>query len=834
LLREKWNDNWTVEVASSSPLMASLMKEQVEKKVVQLPHDAMIHEERTEETKNAHQTGYYPGNIYSYQKTFQAPMEWEEKTVTFEFEGVYPQGQVYINGDYAGGHLYGYSNFYVCADDFLKYGEVNTIKVIVNNSQELNSRWYSGSGIYRNVNILVGDSLHIKKDGVRIHTPEVEKDGATVVIDVSIKNLNKDRRRVHVITYIYDDNKERVGKNSTLVTVFGNEDTSIRQRIFVDNPKLWDCDQPNLYTYQVELVEEEKVVDEERGHFGIRKLSLDPKNGLRINGKTVKLRGACIHHDNGIIGACTLERAEERRCEQLKEAGFNCIRSAHHPMSRAMLDACDKVGMLVLDELSDMWTRPKNHNDYSQVFPYIWEQDVEALVAKDFNHPSVIMYITGNEIQEAGTAKGAGINRAITNKIRSLDDTRYVTSAFNGLLASADRMMEIFASITGQSMEELAQSQTQEANVDNKEGSGGSDALNSMMSILVGPMADKMAASDIMTEILEEFVDANDVAGYNYLTGRHELEKEINPNRIVLGTETFPADIYRLWKIVKENSNVIGDLTWTGYDYLGEAGIGIFYYDGRIPFQPNWPSSVAYIGDIDITGYRRPISYYREIIFGLRKDPYIGVERLDHYGKEIMKTAWMWKDEIASWTWDGFEGKPAIVNVYANGDTVELFLNDVSLGKKPCGEENEYLAIYEIEYAPGELKAVSYTNGEVTGTYSLHSASKEVELNVEVDREVIQADGADLSYIRVGLVDEKGNHNLQLVKNISVNVEGEGYLQGFGSADPLTENHYYNTSWDTYDGYVLAVIRSTNNAGEIRVTFTAEGCEKKEVIIKTK
>src|SRR5699024_1326107 len=262
-----------------SILVSSVMNQDVKKREVHLHHDAMIHEERTEETKSAQQTGYYPGNVYAYQKTFIAENDWRNKTITFEFEGVYPQGQVYINGDYAGGHLFGYTNFYVCADDFLKYGEENTIKVIANNSQELNSRWYSGSGIYRNVNILVGDNLHIEKDSVRIQTPEIEDDGATVLIDVSIKNLNKDRRRVHVISNIYDENEECVGQNKTLITVFANEDTSVRQRILLENHKLWDCDNPNLYTYSVKLIEEENIIGDDKGHFGISKVGQTTKTG---------------------------------------------------------------------------------------------------------------------------------------------------------------------------------------------------------------------------------------------------------------------------------------------------------------------------------------------------------------------------------------------------------------------------------------------------------------------------------------------------------------------------------------------------------------------------
>lgn len=826
MIREKWNDSWVVELSAGNPLTENFTGDAKQGKEVCLPHDAMIYEEKTQTTKNGHQTGYYPGKQYCYKRKFHVPKEWEYKTVIFELEGVYRNARVYINGDYAGGDSCGYSNFYVCADDFLKYGEENDIKVIANNSAESNSRWYSGSGIYRNVNIMVGNLLHIKTDGLRITTPEIEDDTATVAVDTTIVNQLHTRKQIIVHTKIQDMSGTIVAEDKIPVTMFADQNLTCRQRIFIDRPQLWDCDHPYLYLCSTKLMELETVIDEEISSFGIRTLSLNAKKGFQINRNHVLLRGACIHHDNGIIGSCTLERAEERRCQQLKAAGFNCIRSSHHPISKAMLDACDREGMLVFDELSDVWTRSKNLNDYAQNFVEFWERDVESMVSKDFNHPSVIIYSTGNEMQEAGTAKGAELNRAITNKIRSLDGTRYITSAINGLLAGIEHMGEIMRSIKGTEKAYVAQKET------NSKG-GGSDELNSMMSVLHGPLADAMAVSPILTNLIDEYVSALDIAGYNYLTARHAMEHELNPNRVVLGTETFPADIARLWKIVKENKHVIGDMTWAGYDYLGEAGIGVHYYDGRHGFGGNWPFSVAYIGDIDLIGYRRPISYYREIVYGLRTDPYIAVERLNHYGEKATTTPWMWKDEIASWTWNGFEGKPAIVHVYAVSDEIELLLNGKSLGRKPAGESHEFTATFELSYEPGELIAVGYQDGVKTGGNKLVTASSDVTLDVNIDRNIIKADGADLAYILVGLTDEMGNQNIQISKKIAVQVKGNGTLQGYGSADPGTENSYDSNEWETYDGYVLAVIRASKEPGEIMVTFTLQDGEYQTVTIQT-
>lgn len=387
MLRKQFNEDWTVSSNAGGSLVEAFLNGKKEEKKVTLPHDAMVEEERTPDTRNGSQTGFYPGGLYHYGKKFFVPEEWEKETVILELEGAYMNARVYVNGDYAGGYPHGYSNFYVCLDHFLKYGQENELKVIVNNGMELNSRWYSGSGLYRNVNLLTGKRLHIQTDGLRITTPEIDENTAVVAVETRLVNEEKCNRKICLITEIRDAQGNIAASDTAHATVFGGTEITVRQRMAVVHPLLWDCDTPNLYHCAVRVVQEETVWDEAEDHFGIRKLSLDAVNGLRINGKEVKLRGSCIHHDNGIIGACTLERAEERRCEIMKEAGFNCIRSSHHPMSRAMLDACDRLGMLVMDELSDMWTRSKNNNDYSMNFQDYWEKDVELLVAKDYNHP---------------------------------------------------------------------------------------------------------------------------------------------------------------------------------------------------------------------------------------------------------------------------------------------------------------------------------------------------------------------------------------------------------------------------------------------------------------
>lgn len=832
--KQMFHTGWRISGQSGESLVEAMMSQQDSGKEIILPYDAMIHERVTPNTKNAGQTGFYPGKIYHYTKDFTAPNEWEDKTIQLEFEGVYGKTLVYLNDDYLGGEVYGYTNFFLTLDDSLKYGKNNHLEVIVNNEVEENSRWYSGSGIYRDVHLYVGEQVYIPAEGVTISTPEAEAEMAVVDVKTEICNRDVRRHKVKIETAIIDAKGEIVATRVSPVTLYGRQAEEIEQRLFIKCPQRWSTEHPHLYTCRVTVSEEGLVWDVTEECFGIRKLQLDSIAGLRINGETVKLRGSCIHHDHGIIGAAELECAEERKVRKLKEAGFNCIRSSHHPAGKKLLAACDRLGMLVMDELFDMWTHGKNANDFSQDFESNWQRIAEAMVKKDFNHPSVILYSTGNEIQEAGTAKGAQLNRRIHRKLKQLDTSRYTTSAVNGVLAAGSRFIEIVGSSMqqlGLPIPDLAKMQAQGA--DGETHQGGSDALNSMMSsVLQGPLADAIATSPVLTDMMDEFVEAMDIVGYNYLTGRHVLEHELNPNRIVLGTETFPADIANLWKVVKENPHVIGDMTWTGYDYLGEAGVGIFHYDGAMNFQATYPERAAYIGDLDLLGNRRPISYYREIVYGIRKEPYIGVERPDRYGIKVGKTPWMWKDNIASWTWPGYEGKPIVIDVVSDAEEVELFVNGISKGMKPAGKENEYVAVFEIPYEPGELKATAIRNGKACETFSLDTALAEVELCVEADRTEMRANGQDLTYIMISLKDKNGQENLFMEKDIAIQVKGAGSLAGFGSAQPCCERSYFDTTCRTYDGYVMAVVRAGAQKGNITVTVSAEGLKNKEIEIK--
>lgn len=841
MLKQSFNNDWTVIDGSHAGMLDSMMgASSVQPTPVTLPHDAMVHEKRSPEAPGANQVGFFPGGIYHYTRTFEAPEDWANKRVIFEFEGVACNARVLINGSYAGGWSYEYTNFYVDATNFLKIGASNEIKVIANNSPQPASRWYSGSGIYRPVNLYVGSPLRIDINGVKITPRDITEDTAIVEVNTTVVNDSLANHNITISVEIQDAEGNIVAVDNNPVTIYRQSKEHVSQRIFLDEPHRWNLDDPYLYKAVVKVIDgvitsaapaadllaNGTETDRSEETFGIRTITVDPKHGFRLNGHTVMLAGTCIHHDNGIIGAATIQAAENKRCREMKAAGFNCIRSAHHPMSKEMLAACDKYGMLVMDELSDMWTQSKNINDYSQFFPDNWKTDVLRMVEKDYNHPCVILYSTGNEILEAGSPAGAKMNREISNEFKRLDDTRFTTAAANGLLAVMDSIQAILTDLVeNQHMDPSKMAPSGDPlGGGSDDGSGDIGTMNAMMS-LIG--TDEFATHPIMTRRISEFANATDLLGYNYMTARHIQEHKLNPNHVVIGTETYPADIYRLWDVMKKHPWAIGDFTWTGYDYLGEAGCGIFYYDGTINFSAHFPDIASYVGDINLIGYRRPISYYREIVFGKRKTPYLAVLRMDKDASKASKTSWMWKNNIASWTWDGFEGQTASVDVYSVSDEVEMFLNGKSLGKKPCGDANQYIATYEVPYEAGELKAVGYTNGSIDGECVLKTASAEVHLAAAADRTKIHACTQDASFVTVRLEDPDGTENLQARKNVTVKVEGPAVLQGYGSADPSPNPslNYDLTTWPTFDGEVMACIRSTGKAGNIRVTFSAEGCK---------
>jgi len=770
-------------------------------RAVTLPYDIVRDLPRSADSAQGSHNGYFPGGHFEYAKTFDVPDEYRDKVVTIEFEGVYRDAMVFINGEFAGQRPNGYAGFTVAADPYLTYGQPNSITVEARSHRD--TRWYTGAGIYRDVHLIVADPVHVTLDGVRVTTADIDADRAVVAVATTVQNETRHTRTVRVDTRVLDPHGAVVASGSAPVTLLPGAVAVSRVRLAVTSPSLWSPDAPARYEVDTAVVDGAEVLDRETSRFGIRRLQLDPVHGLRINGRPVNLRGACIHHDNGPLGAATIARAEHRRVEILKAAGFNAIRSAHNPVSRALLDACDRVGMLVMDELTDVWTEAKAPFDYTLSFPQWWERDVEAMVAKDFNHPSVIMYSIGNEIFETGTPIGSTWGRALAEKLRSLDDTRFVTNGINGTLAVMDRTAS-----TGEVGEHVD--------------------VNTMIANM-GAMFGRISASDQVTEATEESAAVLDVVGFNYGDSRYEPDAIRFPNRVIVGSETFAGHVGELWRLVRANPHVIGDFTWTGWDYLGEAGIGRVDYTDDEDYvatgvEAGYPWLIAWCGDIDITGHRRPMSYYREIVYGLRDTPYIAVHRPQFHGRPTAQTPWSWTDSVSSWSWDVPVGAPATVDVYSNAEEVELVLNGRSIDRVRVGTETAFLARFETTYEPGELVAVSYLAGREQARAVLRTADDAVRLVATCDRDAIDADDTDLAYVTVALRDDDGTLATHRDRPVTVQVSGPGVLAGLGSARPRTQEPFGGSRCTTFDGRALAIVRPTG-PGEITVHVDADGCE---------
>jgi beta-galactosidase len=788
---------------------------------VTVPYDAMLYEQRDPETPNSHHTGFYPGGVYRYSKSFRAPEEWRGSSIVLEFEGVYMRSEVFVNGHAAGGRPSGYALFRVEMDHLLNYGADNLVEVVANNDQMPNSRWYTGSGIYRPVHLMIGGRVRISPNGPRFSTRLVE--GGVAIIDVvtDVVNDGIEPRTATLTARIMGPNGDVAGFAAEPVSIAPGQSNTVRQQLTVPLAALWSLETPNLYSGLLVLTDGSEDLDRAREEFGIRTLEVDARRGMRINGAAVKLRGACIHHDNGVIGAHTLDAAEDRRIRILKESGYNAIRSAHNPASRATLRACDRYGVLVMDELTDAWRRPKVTFDTSREFPEWWERDLESMVAKDFNHPSVVLYSVGNEIAETATVRGIELNRELADRTRSLDSTRFVTNCINGFLNVLSPMDD----------EKLARKDAAKKESGEAPNKNLIVLLNYLMGVLEKTLK-YIVRLPVVDKRTRDAFAAVDIAGYNYMSGRYRGDAKRHPGRVIVGSETNPTETVAIWRDLERLPAVIGDFTWTGWDYIGEAGYAAIQYNQRrrqiyVP----WPGLLAGMPVIDITGHRQTQSYLNEIVWHLRKGPYIAVQPVNHAGEDRASRKGR-TDSIRSWTWEGCEGRIALVEVYADADRVELRLDDITIGVEPTGPKRDYLATFSVPYRPGELTAVAYdASGREIGVDTLASAGPGLQLRAEPECEVLRADGADLAYISITLTDDAGIVRPLADREVTVKVSGSGALLGFGSAQPITGESFSSDRHLTYYGRALAVVRSGHEVGDVTVTVSATDCASTTLII---
>lgn len=812
--KQTFNDDWVFYKVSDPD----------NQQTIRLPHDAMVLEQRSPDAPSKASGGFFPGGNYVYKKKF-TPDSRSGTHWLIEFEGAYGNCFVYVNGVFATANFNGYTDFYVDLTDKLKIDAENEIEVRVDNDRMINSRWYSGSGLYRPVWLHTGGDIRINQDGLRIATPDVAEDITKAEIELSLTCDKTDMVKLRMETSVTDEDGVLIYSESTPITCFGKEEVLARQRLYLRNVNLWSLEEPHLYTCNIRLTldETKEEIDAIESRFGIRRIQLDPLHGLRINGKQIKLRGACIHHDNGVIGAATFYDAEERRIRLLQAAGFNAIRISHQPCSKAMLDACDKLGMLVWEESFDMWEGDKTPFDYSRYFKEGWEKDVDSIVAKDFNHPSVFIYCIGNEIKEVGKPEGIKISRRLSERFRKLDPTRPVTNAIVGFSAVEGESIRILIEMGLLTKAQVAQltGNPDSSNADVMQAitkALQSGTVNDIMTVLAKGW-ERIIEHDLVTERLEEAFSHLDVCGYNYMQVRYQKDTERYPNRILVGSETHAPKIDRLWASCLKYPQLIGDFTWTGWDYLGEAGVGHTNYQGKSMFAADYPGYLAYCGDIDITGYRRPLSYLREIVFGLRKPPYLSVQNPKYFDAPAKCTSWAVPEMVESWTWEGFEGKPVRVSVYSSDEEVVLQINGRQIAKKRV-ERNQ--ATFETTYEPGEISAIGYSKGKPTGKHSLLTADHDIRMDVQLSKDGVVVN-EDLCYVEIQLADGKGVKYMDSDRAVSIKIDGPLELLGFGSGDPCSTENFFDNPHMTFNGRVLAVLRGTG-IGTATITISASEC----------
>ena len=712
---------------------------------VDLPHDWDIYD-GPHSDKGATGTGggWFEGGKGEYRKTFKTP---DAEIVRLHFEGVYQKAQVFINGHKAGQHAYGYTPFTVDVTPYLfRDKRQNEVVVKVDNSEQPNCRWYSGSGIYRHVWLCTMSQLYIAENGVFVTTEDVSEKSAKVNVVVTVVNESDHQRNFTLNVH---------GKRSQM-TLAAGESTEYHAFFVVENPKLWSPDTPFLYQANILIEEQGQVVDKRTVNYGIRSFSFDAERGFMLNGKPLLINGACVHHDDGVLGAMAFDAAEIRKVRLMKEAGFNLIRTSHNPTTRAFLDACDSIGMLVIDEAFDGWREAKNPYDYSTVIDSCYRDDLRAMVQRDRNHPSIIAWSIGNEVMERKDIRVITTARKLKQAILQWDRTRPVTEA----LCSWDSDWEIY---------------------------------------------------DPHAEVL-------DVVGYNYMIHKHESDHQRDPKRIMWQTESYPRDAFNCWAVVNDYPYIVGDIVWTGLDYLGESGIGRYYYEGERPGehyvsggQPDWHG--AYCGDVDITGWRKPISHYRELLWSNQGDLYLAVREPDGYHGKIRTTAWSVWPTWESWNWPGWEGKPVDVEVYTKEPEVTLFLNGKEVGKKAVNRDTQFKAVFTIPYQSGTLRA------EAGGkSVTLSTAGEPARLRLTADRRTIAADGQDLAFVTIEVVDREGLLCPDAAISCDVAVSGRGSLLAVANADLKDTEPYTSLHVTTWKGRAMLVVRSGQKSGLAKVS----------------
>ena len=768
-----FNENWKFHLGDIAGASARQFNDQ-SWRTINLPHDWSIEGRPEINNPSGNDGGYYPAGIGWYRKTFNFQQDNRLTETIIYFEGVYMNATVFVNGHELGTHPYGFTSFFYDITPYLRTGE-NTMAIKVDNSQQKNCRWYTGSGIYRNVKLIRTPKMRFEPWGTSVSTITVSPQ-QTVQVETTVAN-RLDRPQQAVVQYRVLDDDNLLATKEEHVTLEAGETRTLKTQITLNGAKLWSPETPRLYNLECRLQSSDGLLsDQVSTHFGVRSIEYSAQKGLLLNGLPLKLNGGCLHHDNGPLGAAAYRDAEWRKARLMKEAGFNAVRCSHNPPSEAFLDACDHLGLLVIDESFDGWRSSKTPHDYSTLFDQWWTKDIESMVLRDRNHPSVFCWSIGNEIIERKTPEAVLTAYALAGYVHKLDPTRPVTSA--------------------------------------------------------------LAAWDSDWEIYDPLAAAHDIVGYNYMMHKGPSDHERVPERVMMQTESYPRDAFANWNRLDRNAYIIGDFVWTAIDYLGESGIGRFYYKGESEgehYQRNqFPWHGAYCGDIDLTGIRKPISYYREMLYNPDRKLYMAVKEPNGYYGEIKETQWSVWPTWECWNWPGHEGKNIDVEIYSRYPAVRLYLNDRLIAEKPTTRNEEFKAIFTIPYSPGTLKVVGMENGKETDARILETAGNPARIQLTADHTEITADGESLVYVMAEITDRKG----RLVPNadalIKFDVQGAGTLLATCSADLKDESAYTDSRRKAWKGRAMAVIKAGKVKGKLQVTAHGQGLKKASVTVQLK
>lgn len=771
---------------------------------INLPHDWSV-EASTAEYSGRHtgpfindggdyQKGHMLGGEGWYHKRFTLDSSSENKIITLYFEGVYNYATVWVNGVKVYFNHYGYSPFRVdITDQCNPVGEVNDIVVKVQN-EGWNTRWYSGSGIYRHVWLITTDKLHLDEWSAKVYTESAKESNSSVSISAEISNESLADKSAKLNINIVDAQGQSIASKEVNLTVEKASTCKAKVKMNLANVQLWNLDSPYLYKAIISL----EGYDEIQIPFGIRTIEVSAKGGFKLNGKSVLLKGGCVHHDNGLLGACGIDRADIRRVKLMKENGFNAVRCAHNLPSEAFLHACDSIGLLVIDETFDQWYEQKNSNDYHIYFPEYYDREVQLMVRRDRNHPSVAIWSIGNEIPGRTNDNSVEAASQMREMIFAEDSTRFITAALCGW--------------------------------DSKGVDWGNDLNKASVSL--------------------------DVVGNNYLYGYYAGDHNAHPDMVMCGTESYPKEASQNWDQVERNSYVIGDFVWTAMDYLGEAGIGhgLFVKDGlSSPFFMPYPYYNGWCGDIDLIGEKKPQSYYRDVVW--REQPITMAVELpcpSGYHREI--SGWGWQPEVNAWEdpsvfyadnnlanimYNGEKvaiSKPAslnnnlAVNVYSRSKQVRLYLNDRLIGTQSTS--NTYWAGFSVPYEPGVLRAVEWDGTKEGASFELKTCGEPVAIRLKVDRSVISPDGADLAFVTAELIDADGQVVHDYSHKVTFSGVGDAEILVAGNANPTEMGSFRVMNPSFYDGRAMAIVQAGDVEGEFVLTARCKGFSDVSTTIK--